>query len=270
MPRFFFLLLTTIIISTPAQGVCDFKEEKVYLMSGAAVHYIHQLGILKSERIKGITYYHALPQSSKKEIAGGIFLSQKFLQNHRHAFFVFDRSQALEKMFKKKSLMRVKTLFFSSVGQTPFEVVRKMATRLRPHLQEGCLEREKKVLQGLHHWEQRLKSRVLPTKKLVFFIGKITSTRYPDLAMVRDGFVQWLIENKTLETYPSSAAYISPSSRWMRKNDFIGIGLAGHQKESIAVSSVGKNKINLLGKNFLIPGYPQLTLLNYVLEKLSL
>jgi hypothetical protein len=250
-----------------AQNCQLIANEKFVILSGPIAHHLSQLNLLKSPQIMAVSEFHGF---SSKEIVGetlggGIFLAQKKLDQFKNHIIFYDTSDDLKKVLAYGKFKII--IEFESRGLDPFMVVEKAHEFLRPYLQ-SCENEEKKWQEKIQEIKKLVDHFLPPSTVQLFFLGEVAlNTRLPQLLMVNDGFVKYLIEHKKIISYPSPMAYISWSSAIidkLKKENARFIGLATQTtlpSDQCEMELVDENHYLLKSKVGLIPGWPQLCLL---------
>jgi hypothetical protein len=203
---------------TDVFGGCDFRPpiSKVFSLSGPITVALRDMGLLKNAKVKGISLFHPVDknQFQGKFFPGGIFLSRQVMEEFSGSLLFFDESHELSKTFSP--LSSIQSIEMKTRNLIPMEVTLKVIKELAPFLMDCSKE--------LKAWEE--KSRLLENKVLaqikapisiLFFLGDFKNNHPPELLIVNDGIVKWLIQRKKIKTYPSELAYVNWSSRLIRK-----------------------------------------------------
>ena len=95
---------------------------------------------------------------------------------------------------------------------------------------------------------------------VVFYLGNFIGGRAPEMVMVNDGVVKWLIEEKKITTYPTELAYVNWSARILKSfpatTMHVAVKDSGRNGEQqIKRSSAG---MTLVYPGSLVPGLSQL------------
>jgi len=264
-------LLVSFTIGITTSLACDFAKNvnSVYSLSGPVTLVLKDLGLLKNKKLKGVSIFHPV---SKKDfngvfLPGGVFLSRETIKGFAGSLLFFDESRELSRMlaqFEGIQAVEIKTRTL-----TPPEVMQKMERELAPHL-VGC---------SFAALSTKLNSRLGELKKLaakdatfLFFLGKIENNRLPELIMVQDGVVKWMIQQGVLKTYPSELPYVNWSAKILNSlpQNTIQVGLKdpGSVLEKEMSRSKGGNVINLTYPGALIPGSGQVEAMIYLYQNL--
>jgi hypothetical protein len=148
------------------------------------------------------------------------------------------------------------------------QAVEHTSVLLKPFLQNCDV---KVVSQKL---EQKLNSlkKMIPAKStLVFFLGGIIHNRLPELLMVNDGVVKWMIDQKLIKSYPSPLSYVNWSARILLEmpNETIRVGLKDSGSEMTQKVEKHPTHTNLTFPGALIPGSGQVEAMIYLFENLG-
>jgi len=263
------ILLLSVLFGIPTSFSCDFNQDikSVYSLSGPVTLVLKELGLLKNPKLKGISVFHPV---AKKDFAGsflpgGVFLSPEAIKGLSGSLLFYDESRELTRIFSrydKITAIEIKTRSF-----TPPEVMEAMEKYLNPYL-VGC---------DLVKLTGQLKSSLEDLKKmlpkeipLLFFLGLIQNNKLPELVMVQDGIVKWMIQEKLIKTYPSELAYVNWSARILNNlpqgTFHIGLKDSGNLMESKIIKN--KQVINLTYPGALIPGIGQVEAMVYLFKNL--
>lgn len=263
------LLLSLIVAVSTSYASCDFAKEikSVYSLSGPVTLILKDLDLLKNEKLKGVSVFHPV---AKKDfhgvfLPGGVFLSHDTIKGLAGSVLFYDESRELTRIFSRYE--GIKAVEIKTRSLTPLEVMQAMEKQLRPYL-VGC---------DLAKLTSHLKSRLEELKILIhkdstflFFLGLIQNDKLPELVMVQDGVVKWMIQEKLLKTYPSELGYVNWSARILNnlpKGAFhVGLKDSGSSMDT----EIKKNQliINLTYPGALIPGSGQVEAMIYLFKNL--
>lgn len=254
----FFILL----FSFAALGECRFnaKAKDVVSLSGVTTVLFKEMGLLKSPALKGISVFNPVAESEFKGTVypGGVFLSQQLLTELDGKTVFYDESRDLKKILSsrgKVNLVEIKTRNFTPEGVTDL-ALKEMA----PYLQ-GCEGKIKSIKDEMIQLQQQLKAKLVKDFKVVFYLGEIKKLKIPQMIIVQDGVVKWLIENKLISTYPSELSYVNWSRKILdslpRETVHVGIIDSGRELKEENVK-VTKTTMNLIYPGSLVPGISQL------------
>jgi hypothetical protein len=250
-------------------SACGLKGNNEFvILSGPIAHSLKELNLLSNKKIKAITSYANIDKSESgaERLKGGIFLSNKTLSKYKNALFFYDKSFELERVLKNAGLK--KRVPFDSIGLTPFEVIQKTKKFLTPYL-KNCSKEFKRWDKKLLSFIKQLENLRPMKKPLLFFLGEIKKKeRLPNLLMVQDGPVKALLEANKIISYPSPLAYVTWSQKVIdgMSRRPLYIGLVSEAHKSGAVIRRENNTLNIYDPIGLIPGWPQASLLNKLLN----
>lgn len=256
-----FLKIFLLIFSVKAFADCDLKESVtgVYSFSGSATVLIKELDLLKKSKLKGISIFHPIGEKEfpGRVLPGGIFLSQQGLDELTGQVVFYDESRDLKKILNSRR--KVTAVEIRTRNLTPRQAVESTLEKMRPYL-SGCEEKIKTLNLKLTSLEEALLKELPKTLDVVFYLGEFKNGRSPEMLMVQDGVVKWLIQKGKIRSYPSDLAYVNWSAKLMQEMPketlHVGIVDSGRKlKQEIKKSS----KITTLTyPGALIPGLSQL------------
>lgn len=262
-------LLISLLLGISTAYSCDFAKDikSVYSLSGPVTLILKDLDLLKNEKLKGVSVFHPM---AKKDfhgtfLPGGVFLSHDTIKGLAGSVLFYDESRELTRIFSRYE--GIKAVEIKTRSLTPLEVMQAMELQLKPYL-IGC---------DLGKLTSQLKTRLAELKKMtrkdstfLFFLGLIQNNKFPELVMVQDGVVKWMIQEKLLRTYPSELAYVNWSARIVNnlpKNTFhVGLKDSGSTMDT----EIKKHDhiINLTYPGALIPGSGQVEAMIYLFKNL--
>lgn len=263
------IFLASLIFLTSHSFACEFspKVKSVYSLSGPITLALKDLGLIKSKKLKAVSTFHPV---SKKEfsgefLAGGVFLSHSMIKSFSKSVVFYDESRELTRIFSRYP--EVKTIEVKSRTLTPLEVMTSIESELAPYV-SGCdlSELSKKIKQR----QDYLKTIIPKNLTVLFYLGEIKGNKYPDLLMVNDGIVKWLVGEKLIKTYPSELAYVNWSAKIMQSipDSAFKIGLKD-SGDSLEVKMKREgNAVNLTYPGALIPGTGQIEAMIYLFKNL--
>lgn len=253
--------LLIFITSSFATASCGFTpgHKSIYSLSGPLTVIFEELGLLSSPVVKGISVFYPAPDSFKGEvIPGGVFLSPAKLSSMKNSIVFYDGSQELKKLFRSQNIEAIE---FISRNQTPREVTTSAISLLSKHL-SGC--DTGKILSKLDGLEKDIQAK-MKNMKVIFFLGRITNQKLPELVIANDGLVLWLRKTKLITTYPSELAYVNWSGAIMN-NLKTGTALVGISEAEAPSLQGSSGRYNLVYPGGLIPGIRQLEAWIYYLN----
>ena len=262
-----FALSIFFIFSFNTFAKCEFKSHltQVFSLSGPITEALKHLKLLDRSKVRGISIFHPV---SKDEFhgeifPGGVFLSHASLQKLSGGLLFYDESQELSRILRPMS--SIQSVEIVTRGMLPQDVTLLTIHELRPFL-SGC----DKELQEFAKLSEDLGKSILSTMKTklkaVFFLGELRKGKYPEMVIVNDGFVKWLVQEKKLETYPSELSYVNWSSKLMNAlpKETLRMGLKDSGRELTKdTQRLSDTEINLIYPGLLIPGITQLKAFNY-------
>lgn len=261
------LLISLLLFSSIALGDCHIKVP-LFSLAGPSTVMLKELGLLKDKNLKGISTFNPIEKSaySGPRIGGGLFLSRQEDKTFQGAEVIYDQGRELDRYFSKRKFISVP---IETAGLTPREVSEKTLGILESKL-VGCKEKLKSLKNKISNlsklsWKGK--------KKIVFFLGPISSTqRFPEMAIGQDGFVKDFKKREMIETYPSDLLYIRWSQKIMDQLpvDFIFIGVS-ESPDQVTKKMIRMNSrhININFPGALTPGFSQLELMGFLVEKLN-
>jgi hypothetical protein len=262
-------LLVSLLISFSTHA-CEFspKVKSVYSLAGSVTLALRDLDLIKTPKLLGISIFHPVDKKVFRGeiLPGGIFLSHDTIKRLKGSVLFYDESREMTRIlsaYPEVTAIQVKTR-----GLTPVQVVEQTNSQLKPFLNNCDL---KIVSQKL---EQKLKilKNVIPAKSsLLFFLGTIVNNRLPELLMVNDGVMKWLMDEKLIQTYPSPLSYVNWSAKILLEmpNQAIRLGVKDSGSEMTQKVEKLDHHINLTYPGALIPGSGQVEAMIYLFENLK-
>lgn len=229
----------------------------IYSLSGPVTVLLEELKLLNSPQLKGISIFHPVAAGEFKGevLAGGVFLGHRVLSQLKGSVVFFDESQELSRIFKLQT--GLKSFEVKTRGLLPLEVTDRSLEILQPFL-SGC-ESRIEHLKRRHQERANQLLKIIPLKTFVFFLGELRE-RMPDLIMVNDGIVKWLVQQKKIRTYPSDLAYVNWSAKLMASlpSKTVRVGIVDSGKELKKNLKKIQQGFNLTYPGVLIPGISQI------------
>jgi hypothetical protein len=263
------ILLASFILFFSNAFACDFRKDvkSVYSLSGPITLALRDLGLIKNKTLKGVSIFHPI---SKKEfkgefLPGGVFLSHNTIKSFNGSLIFYDESRELSRMFSRYK--EIHSIEIKSRAVTPLEVMTHLEAQLAPYL-VGCdLSGLSKKLKERQDY---LKSIAAEKLTMLFFLGAIQNEKYPDLLMVNDGVVKWLVTEKLIKTYPSTLAYVNWSAKIMQElpKDYLKVGIKDSGNSLEEKIEKKDRVINLTYPGALIPGSGQVEAMIYLFKNL--
>lgn len=252
---------------------CQFRSDlkKIYSLSGPFTVALDEMGLLGDKKMAGISLFHPISKNQFEGdiLPGGIFLSHETGLKLRGAKVIFDKSIELKKML---SHLQVDLHEIDSYGLMPNEVTLKLSTLLKD-LTINCGNEIASYEAKTQKLLNQIKQNVPKSFNAIFFLGEITPEKFPEILMVQDGVLRWLIHEKLLVSYPSNLAYLPWSSRILNslspKTLLIGVKDSGGKMTKRLDLTLQKNKMNLIYPGALIPGVSQLEAWLFLLKNLK-
>lgn len=250
-----------LLFSTNLFAVCEFnaKVSKIYSLSGPVTVALKELNLLKNPKLKALSIFHPV---SKNEFAGefipgGIFVSREKMTEFNNSVVFYDESREMEKILK--SMPAVQAVQVKTRGLIPHEVTKLVITNLRRYL-AGCDEGLKAFEKKSKKAEEELLLKIKPVS-VIFFIGQFINGKLPELMMVYDGVVKWLIMQNKIKTYPTKLAYVNWSAKILNEMPKGTLLVAMKDSGPSLQKEIKKhsgNKITVIYPGSLVPGISQL------------
>jgi hypothetical protein len=252
-------------------AICEFKSDvkNVISLSGSTTVILKELGLLSNPKLAGISVFNPVNEKAFKGkiYPGGVFLSQNTLSSFVGSVVLYDESRELAKMLtsEKKIISReVKTR-----NQTPGESIEFSINVLKEFL-NGCGTQINKLRSKAQQLEQTILEKLPQPFSVIVFLGEFHNARMPEIVIVNDGVVKWLIDKKRIQSYPSELAYVNWSAKILNsfssKTIFLGVKDSGNKlQKEIKKSS---NRVTLIYPGSLVPGLSQLEAFQYLAENL--
>lgn len=264
------ILLSFFLLRDKAQATCEFRPAtmKVYSFSGPVTVIFKEMGLLS--KVKGVSLFHPVsPTEYKGEFfPGGVFLSREVLRKLEGGLLFYDESRELSKIVSPLSSLQ--SVELKTRGLVPSEVVNLVLEKIAPYLQ-GCAKEMKEVHEKVLRLEKDLLAHWKMSVPVIFFLGNFKSGKAPELVMVNDGVVKWLIQHKKIKTYPTDLAYINWSAKIMNEmpKDSIKVGLldSGSRMEKSIIKD--GTQYTLVYPGALVPGLTQLEAWNYLCQNMK-
>jgi hypothetical protein len=263
------VLLASFLFNISISISCDFNSEvkSVYSLSGPVTLILKDLGLVNNKKLKGVSVFHPV---SKKEfqgnfLPGGVFLSHETIKSLSGSVLFYDESRELSRIFSRYEGIRAVEIKTRSL--TPMEVMKVMEKQLTPFL-VGC--DLKKLTNNLKMRLEELKKLARKDSTFLFFLGLIQNNKYPELVMVQDGIVKWMIQEKLIKTYPSELAYVNWSARILNNlpKETYKVGLRDSGSSMETELKKDNHTINLTYPGALIPGSGQVEAMIYLFKNL--
>lgn len=143
-----------------------------------------------------------------------------------------------------------------------------MIQKLEP-LVKGCEEKITEFRKTTTILMGNIKSRLSVPRSVVFFLGEFKGDRAPEMAMVNDGVVKWLKEEKIITTYPTDLAYVNWSPKVLNQMPKTTLKVALKDSSNTLEKELKKHsgtEVTLVYPGALIPGIDQLRAILFWLE----
>lgn len=259
-----FALLASLIICASTLA-CDFSSDvkSVYSLAGSVSLAFRDLGLIKSPKLKGVSVFHPVHRKSFTGtfLPGGVFLSHQTLSELSGSLLFYDESRELTRILDRYK--EIKKIEIRTRNLTPQEVEKNSETVLKPFVTNCDLP---SLSANLEKKLSLLKEIIPKNKTLLLFLGLLTEARTPDLLMVNDGIVKWMVQEKLIKSYPSKLSYVNWSSKVMQglPRDSLRVGVKDSGSEMITKVEKKPQHINLVFPGALIPGTGQVDAMIYL------
>lgn len=245
---------------------CEFSPETkgVYSLSGTVTLLLKDLGLLNKPQVKAVSVFHPVSKNDFKGefLPGGVFLSHQSIQKLAGSIVYFDESRELARIFSRYP--EIQAIEVKTRSMTPVEAVVSVEKLLLPIVKSCPQNQKEKMARKLF----QLKSLIKSKPHILFFLGHIQNGKYPELLMVQDGVVKWMVDEKLISTYPSELAYVNWSAKLMNslpKNAYkVGIKDSGSEMKTELKKS--DHVLNLTYPGSLIPGDGQVDAMIYLFK----
>lgn len=261
-------LLASLLFSFAALA-CDFNPtvKNVYSLAGSVTLALRDLQLLGSPKLRGVSIFHPVDKKIFKGqiLPGGIFLSHDTIKNLKDSVLFYDESLEMTRILSRYP--EVKAVQVKTRSLTPMEAVKSTAQILATYVQGCDLQVLSQKLQGQLNL---LKAKHPQNKTILFFLGAAVGNRLPELLMVNDGVVKWMVGEKLIKTYPSPLPYVSWSSKVMQQmpKDSLKVGIKDSGSEMVSKLEKSRGTINLTYPGALIPGSGQVEAMLYLFQNL--
>lgn len=266
-----FLSFIILIFSLKTFAVCDFKPsvKKVISLAGPATVTLKELGLLNNPKLKGISVFNPVGKNefSGRIYPGGIFLSQNTLNEFKDSVVFFDESRELTRIFKTYPTMVSREI--KTRNQIPSETI-DVTLKAVSEFITGCEEKIKSLVSKKEKLEASILSNIKKKLNVVFYLGDILNNRPPELVIVNDGVIKWLVMKEKISTYPSELAYVNWSARIMNglPKDTLHIGIKDTEQEGLIKIKRSSRWTTLMYPGALVPGITQLEAFEYLFRNL--
>lgn len=256
-----FLKIFFLLFSLNVFAVCEFKEsvQGVASFSGSATVLFKELGLLQNPKLKAISIFHPILEKefSGKVLPGGIFLSQQGLSELANQVVFYDESRDLRKILQSRE--KITSIEIKTRNLTPEESVNSTLKLIRPFLY-GCEDKEKELNKKISQIESELLKIFSKKISVIFYLGKLKQNRPPEMLIVQDGVVKWLLQNDKIKTYPSGLAYVNWSAKIMQQMplDTLHVGVVDSGRDGVRSLEKSGKEMTLIYPGALVPGLSQL------------
>lgn len=246
---------------------CEFAPEVkgVYSLAGSVTLALRDLDLIKSPKLLGISIFHPVDKKVFKGeiLPGGIFLSHDTIKRLKGSVLFYDESREMTRILS--GYPDVKAVQVKTRGLDPLKVIEQTNSDMKKFL-KGC--DQKIVSRKLEEKLQNLKKLVPANTKLIVFLGSIMNNRLPELLMVNDGVVKWMVQQKLIQTYPSSLSYVNWSAKILLEmpNDAVRLGMKDSGSEMTLKVEKSEHYSNLTYPGALIPGSGQVEAMIYYFQ----
>lgn len=252
-----FLSLALVFFVSALRAECSLKT-KVISLSGGTTVLFKELGLLN--KLSGISVFSPVKKNefSGTIYPGGVFLSQKSLSEFSDTVVFYDESQELTKALSQNPRIQKKEI--KTRNLLPLEALEVSIKAVTPVInqceKEISFVREKaKKLQG------KILRKFSRPLSVIFYLGELKQTKFPELVIVQDGVVKFLLQEKKIHSYPSDLAYVNWSSKIIQ-NFPVGtlhVGIKDPGMEDLQeVKKLSDTKMTLIYPGSLVPGITQL------------
>ena len=272
----FFILFPNLVLA------CGIKNNyNLYLFSGAVASTAFRLDLYQDPKLKGILSYYEFAPTTASKFAGGIYLSQKLIEEIPPAAIIFiEESKELKETFTVVNLRLHKNwnlINFEASSQSPYEVSLKALNLLQNYLDSSCVSKIKSLKRNMEDYFSIIKKSKMRLKTVVFFSGQWKGIFPENSAIVlnNQGFINELAKNNIVvkKEINEEIKFSSWSAQEFGnpKTLFIGIDSVLKEKDiTNQMTRIDNNKFEIQCFACLIPGLLQLQWLSdFVLQKFN-
>jgi hypothetical protein len=262
----FFLL---VFFSLKANAACDFKPHvtKVFSLSGPMTIALKHMGLLKHPKLYGISVFNPIAKDEFKgrRFPGGVFISQSTFSEFSGGIVFYDESRELSRILDPMSSLQARQI--KTRGLTPGDVTSYLVKEIEPFV-EHCEKELSDLVELTKKEEAKLLARFPKPLFVLYFLGEYHQGRPPEMLMVNDGIVKWLVENGQIKTYPSPLAYVNWSAKIMKTlpDSLIRIVVKDSAEGMTKLKKKEGDHINFTYPGALVPGISQLEAWNYLMD----
>ncbi len=228
---------------------------------------LKHLGLLKSTKLKGISVFNPITNDEFKgrRFPGGVFISQSVFSEFSGGVVFYDESRELSRIMDPMS--SIQSLQIKTRGLIPRDVTFYLVKELAPFV-ENCEKELAAFVELTKQEELKLISRFTKPLFVVYFLGEYRQGKPPEMLIVNDGIVKWLIENGKIKTYPSPLAYVNWSAKVMKTlpDSTIRIVVKDSAEGMNKLKKKEKDHIKFIYPGALVPGISQLEAWNYLMD----
>lgn len=260
-------LLSFLLI--PSSFACEFSPEVkgVYSLAGSVTLALRDLDLIKEKKLSGVSIFHPVDKKVFKGeiLPGGIFLSHDTIKKLKGSVLFYDESREMARILS--GYPEVKSIQIKTRGLNPNQVIDVTSNEMKPYLKNCDLTVLKKSLET----KIATLKKIIPTQKtILFFLGQIKQGRFPELLMVNDGVVKWMVEEKLLKSYPSDVAYVNWSAKILQTLPAytVKVGIKDSGSEMGLKLEKSEGFMNLTYPGALIPGVGQVEAMIYLFQNL--
>lgn len=262
-------VLFALIFSFDTSAACDFKSHvtKVYSLSGPMTVALKHMGLLKSPKVFGISVFNPIEQKDfkGKRFPGGVFISQSTFSEFNGGVVFYDESRELSRILDPMS--SIQGIQIKTRGLVPGEVTTYLIKELENFV-GGCEKQLADLKDATKKEEAKLLSHFPKPLFVVYFLGEYRQGKPPEMLIVNDGVVKWLVENGKIKTYPSPLAYVNWSAKVMKTlpDSLIRVVVKDSAEGMVKSKKTEADHIKFTYPGSLVPGISQLEAWNYLMD----
>lgn len=264
-----FVSFLVLLFSVSAFSSCDFKSDvkKVVSFSGSTTVIFKELRLLS--KLSGISIFNPIGEKefTGRVYPGGIFLAQSTLSDLSGSVVFYDESRELSRIFSPISSIQSREI--KTRNLTPYESHKKVVGVVSEFL-SGCEKDLARLDQKIKDLETKLLQKIPNNLTVVFYIGEFKNSRRPEMVVVEDGVVKWLVQQKKIKTYPSTLSYINWSTKLMREmpKNTLHVAIKDSGRDLTREIKKSPQGVTLVYPGSLVPGISQLEAFLYWAETL--
>ncbi len=247
-------------------GACQFKKHvsKVYSFSGVTSVALREMGLLTNPVVKGISVFNPIQKSefSGRRFPAGIYLSHDTFKELGGGVLFYDESREINSVLAPIS--SIQSIEIKTRGLNPLEVGHLVEKELALFVQ-GCEKEFSALRMKMENSAATLLQQTPQDRSVVYYLGGLNNGRPPEMIIVQDGVVKWLLQQKKIKTYPSPLAYVNWSAKIMHSmpKNTLHILVKDSGSEGMKNLVKEKNYWVLTYPGSLVPGLTQLEAWNY-------